>query len=364
MLLTNEQASLKIQEDMPFSASYCITRLKGGNENHTFQHLWHDIQQSDKRSNLSFPFSEVNGVMRGTYGIGEKITNMKQHEEVSKDWVVLRHSAGIGMTMNGYWPMMDHPIAVMIEGRDFPSVGILIRAKLGNVSNGHIFLELVDQYTYAPAYDAVIDCDVFTRQGEWRINKPTKFKTHDVSTIIAWSSIDSKGYLVPVQVPVHPVKDFFLDCEFDDNTKTLISVGVVCDGTVYYAYDNAAIPKIQNDWVMENVVPILGKVPVGTHVFELGTVGISFQAFIHNVIKEELGNAITTNIKIHVDFPTDVAYISPLFHLGDGKRIGKMPKLQFHVDYVDAYPTQLEGAVQHNAAWDALALYHHVGYAP
>lgn len=35
-----------------------------------------------------------------------------------------------------------------------------------------------------------------------------------------------------------------------------------------------------------------------------------------------------------------------------------IPHLTFEVIRVDAYPTTLEGAVQHNAWWDAMALRH------
>ena len=33
-----------------------------------------------------------------------------------------------------------------------------------------------------------------------------------------------------------------------------------------------------------------------------------------------------------------------------------IPRMTFEIVRVDAYPTSLEGAVQHNAFWDALAL--------
>ena len=35
-----------------------------------------------------------------------------------------------------------------------------------------------------------------------------------------------------------------------------------------------------------------------------------------------------------------------------------IPHLSFEVHRVDAYPTALPGAVQHNAWWDAMALRH------
>lgn len=35
-----------------------------------------------------------------------------------------------------------------------------------------------------------------------------------------------------------------------------------------------------------------------------------------------------------------------------------MPPLRFEVSNLDAYPTDLPGAVQHNAWWDAMALRH------
>ena len=42
---------------------------------------------------------------------------------------------------------------------------------------------------------------------------------------------------------------------------------------------------------------------------------------------------------------------------GPGEMVA-IPRLKFELERVDAYPTTLEGAIQHNALWDARALKH------
>ena len=61
------------------------------------------------------------------------------------------------------------------------------------------------------------------------------------------------------------------------------------------------------------------------------------------------------NILIYTDWPDDVAYICKALITGPGKMIN-IPSIRFEVVRVDAYPTQLRDAVQHNAYWDAQAL--------
>ena len=60
---------------------------------------------------------------------------------------------------------------------------------------------------------------------------------------------------------------------------------------------------------------------------------------------------------IVVDWPDDIRYFCETIIVGPGKMID-IPGLTFEVFRVDAYPTDLPGAVQHNALWDARALRH------
>lgn len=43
---------------------------------------------------------------------------------------------------------------------------------------------------------------------------------------------------------------------------------------------------------------------------------------------------------------------------GPGTMIEVRPSIKFEMHRVDAYPTTLPGAIQHNAYWDAMALRH------
>ncbi|HEX9136128.1 MAG TPA: hypothetical protein VF905_04175, partial [Nitrospirota bacterium] len=154
----------------------------------------------------------------------------------------------------------------------------------------------------------------------------------------------------------------FADCEFDDETRSLISLGIVSrEGKVYYAFDSREAEKTKNEWIRQNVNTVLLDLPPGTICWDLAAKNETFQNFLQFVVGHECTKG-WDDLIIHVDFPTDVGYMAPLFHLGMGTRIGAMKKLQFHVDYVDAYPTTLKDAKQHNAAWDAVAIWHHLGY--
>lgn len=57
------------------------------------------------------------------------------------------------------------------------------------------------------------------------------------------------------------------------------------------------------------------------------------------------------------DWPVDIQHLCDLLITGPGTMID-IPGITFEVKRVDAYPTTLAGAVQHNAWWDAMALRH------
>ena len=62
-------------------------------------------------------------------------------------------------------------------------------------------------------------------------------------------------------------------------------------------------------------------------------------------------------MNVNADWPTDFQHLLPMLHDDMGHMID-MPSFTCSVERVDAYPTELKGAVQHNALWDARALRH------
>ena len=143
---------------------------------------------------------------------------------------------------------------------------------------------------------------------------------------------------------------FFLDCEFDGWMGALISMALVSeDGDEFYWCVNSDEGWVKDHWVKENVLPILrceGAQPTQAHDLSGGLERFLAKAAQH------------TNAHIIVDWPDDVAYFCRAMITGAGQRINT-PPLTFEVVRWDAYPTDLPGAVQHNALWDARALRHY-----
>lgn len=138
---------------------------------------------------------------------------------------------------------------------------------------------------------------------------------------------------------------YYLDCEFDGYRGHLISVALVReDGhSGYWVVSDVA----GDPWVRENVLPILYTAHVGGKHVPMETCVEEIASFL----KGDPAPVIVT------DWPDDVRYFCELSITGPGTMID-VPGLKFEVHRVDAYPTELEGAVQHNAWWDAMALRH------
>lgn len=139
---------------------------------------------------------------------------------------------------------------------------------------------------------------------------------------------------------------YFLDTEFNGFGGELMSMGLVReDGKSLYLL--FGVPAKVEPWVAENVVPILASVPAEV---EPRTVG-----------QQEGARAIAQFLagdpqpRIVTDWPDDIRYFCQAVIVGPGQMVN-IPGLTFHMVRVDAYPTTLAGAVQHNAWWDAMAL--------
>jgi hypothetical protein len=309
-----------------------------------------------------FPINPPLGVSYGLYLPGKVPQNWFEHEQMQRDWMVLQTAADPKEVVLDHMPPLDTPIIVALKDRPDTVEGLVVRHQIaddGTERHEYVFMELIraEDQKYAPPIRANLVVK-FGRNGE--IDRRA-FIPHTFDSIVSWNYLGIDGEVVRPK-RMRDCVELFVDCEFDDSTKSLISLGICTKhGKVYYAFDSREADKVKEPWIIENVNNVLMDVPPNAVCWDLAAKNLTFQDFLQFVIGHECAKG-ECDLIIHVDFPTDVAYISPLFHLGMGKRIGTMKKLQFHVDYVDAYPSKLKDAKQHNAAWDAVAIWFHLGY--
>jgi hypothetical protein len=137
---------------------------------------------------------------------------------------------------------------------------------------------------------------------------------------------------------------YYLDTEFDGFGGHLISLALVDERgcSIYLVLDNHA----GDPWVRENVLPILWDCPLGDH--EIAT-----REHAAKVVADFL--SIDSDPVIVTDWPADIRYFCDLIEFPGGN-MAPIPGLKFELRRVDAYPTTVSGAVQHNAWWDAIAL--------
>ena len=142
------------------------------------------------------------------------------------------------------------------------------------------------------------------------------------------------------------VKVFYIDCEFDGHNGQLLSIALVGETDSIHIKTTA---PVQDDWVLQNVLPLMDmhNAPKSASV-SLNDVGSVIRAF--------LGDCKCP--VIIADSPVDIGRFCRALSTGnDGQwASADFPAMRFEVHNVDCYPTTLEGAVQHNAWWDAMAL--------
>lgn len=141
---------------------------------------------------------------------------------------------------------------------------------------------------------------------------------------------------------------FYVDCEFDGHDGPLLSMAMVRDDgySLHVAVRDIAV---SDPWVAKNVLPI-----IDSHNADIGC----------SVRTNEVGRVLRDFIgpckypKIIADSPVDIGRFCRVISTGadGGWASADYPGMTFIVHNVDCYPTTLEGAVQHNAWWDAMAL--------
>jgi len=139
---------------------------------------------------------------------------------------------------------------------------------------------------------------------------------------------------------------YYLDTEFNGFGGALISLALIReDGASLYAVDGD-FPGDIDPWVAANILPIITACPV--NIVYLGY-GYTFATEIGAFLLGDADPIIVT------DWPDDVRHFCQEIITGPGQMIA-LPSIKFEVHRVDAYPTAIPGAVQHNAWWDAMAL--------
>ena len=142
---------------------------------------------------------------------------------------------------------------------------------------------------------------------------------------------------------------FYIDCEFDGHNGPLLSFAVVkeCGDGIHIIVTDG--PVECSPWVAANVVPLMDSHDAPKSAFvATDEFGVVFRAFIGDC----------QNPVIIADSPVDIARFCRALSTGaDGQWASTdYPRMTFEVHNVDCYPTDLPGAVQHNAWWDAMAL--------
>jgi hypothetical protein len=138
---------------------------------------------------------------------------------------------------------------------------------------------------------------------------------------------------------------YYLDAEFNEFGGELISLALVCENGLELYLATACIAP--GEWVAQNVIPIIkceGATPLRIEPDQFGAAVAWFLQQDNDPI-------------IVADWPDDIRYFCQALISGPGEMVA-IQKLGFELRRVDAYPSQLPGAVQHNALWDARALQH------
>jgi hypothetical protein len=141
---------------------------------------------------------------------------------------------------------------------------------------------------------------------------------------------------------------YYIDCEFDGMGGPLLSMALVSEtGKSLYAVMNFTAKE---PWVLENVVPLMVDCPLNQ--IQFCRLGAEPSDLAHMLQSYFLSDA---DPYVVADWPDDITYLCQAMLTGPGTMIN-VPGMKFAIKRVDAYPTTLKGAVQHNAWWDAMAL--------
>lgn len=165
-----------------------------------------------------------------------------------------------------------------------------------------------------------------------------------------YDAFDKGDRIIALLSPAAPdAVRFYIDCEFDGHNGPLLSMALVREDG--HSIHIRADIEPMDLWVRKNVLPIMDQHDAS----ESATV---YHDRVGDVIRQFIGRC--ERPVIIADSPVDIGRFCRALSTGsDGQWASTdYPLMQFEVHNVDCYPTELEGAVQHNAWWDAMALRH------
>ncbi len=140
---------------------------------------------------------------------------------------------------------------------------------------------------------------------------------------------------------------YCLDCEFNGFGGELISLALSGEaGELYLCRPRAELEALDlHPWVEDNVLPLLDVGGARPVVLPQEEFGRAIQAFL----KDDAAPCVVA------DWPEDLSHLMQSLILSPGQMV-RIPDLTLKLLQVSAWPSDLEGAVQHNALWDARAL--------
>jgi hypothetical protein len=140
---------------------------------------------------------------------------------------------------------------------------------------------------------------------------------------------------------------YSLDCEFNGFGGELISLALSGEaGELYLCRPHAELETLDlHPWVEDNVLPLLDVGGARPSVLPQAEFGRAIQAFL----KKAAAPCVVA------DWPEDLSHLMQCLILSPGQMV-RIPDLTLKLLQVSAWPSDLEGAVQHNALWDARAL--------
>lgn len=190
------------------------------------------------------------------------------------------------------------------------------------------------------AFNVKLECSGRTREDAEIALGGAILNLHDLDGIL------DRIEALSAQVKVAGANRFYIDCEFDGHRGPLLSIALVKhDGDSLYITTTA---EARDEWVIANVLPLLDshdcRKVVRCRVNEVGLVIRTFVTGDHPIFV--------------ADSPVDIGRVCDALSTGinGGWASAEYPCMTFEVHNIDCYPTTLEGAVQHNAWWDAMAL--------
>ncbi|ACT58984.1 hypothetical protein [Hirschia baltica] len=145
---------------------------------------------------------------------------------------------------------------------------------------------------------------------------------------------------------------YFVDCEFNSFGGEIISIAIAPEhGTpLYLALPKAEINTLVSSdkidpWVADYVLPVISANGLSPTHMDRAQWGMELQRLLRG----------DNNIIFVADWPEDISHLMNIMMISPGSMIN-LPSFNVEMRRVDAYFTNLEGAVRHNALWDALSL--------